>query len=122
DKKGDVFIADYGAGVVRKVSPSGIITTFAGNGGGIFGAALGDGGQATAALLSVPFSVVADAGGNVYIGDIGSGRIRRVDTNNVITSVALSVQAGSFALDASGAIYYSNYNNSTIVKLYPNGT
>jgi uncharacterized protein (TIGR03437 family) len=122
DKNGNVFIADYGAGVVRKVSASGIITTFAGNGGGIFGAALGDGGKATAALLSLPFSVVADGGGNVFIGDLGSGRIRRVDTNNVITSVAFSVQAENFALDSSGAIYYSNYNNSTVVKLYPNGT
>lgn len=122
DQNGNVFIADYGAGVVRKVSPSGIISTFAGNGGGVFGAVLGDGGPATAALLSAPFSVVVDGGGNVYIGDIGSGRIRRVDTNNVITSVATSVQAGSFALDASGAIYYSDYNNSTVVKLYQSGT
>src|SRR5579883_3165522 len=122
DKNGNVFIADYGAGVVRKVAPSGTISTFAGNRGGIFGAALGDGGPASAALLSLPFSVVADGGGNVYIGDLGSGRIRRVDTNNVITSVATSVQAENFALDSSGAIYYSNYNNSTVVKLYPGGT
>jgi len=122
DKNGNVYIADYGAGVVRKVATSGIITTFAGKGSGIFGAALGDGGPAAAALLSLPFSVVADAGGDLYIGDLGSGRIRRVDTNNVITSVAYSVQAANFALDSSGAIYYSNYNNSTVVKLYPNGT
>ena len=122
DKNGNVFIADYGAGVVRKVAASGIISTFAGNGGGIFGAALGDDGPAAAALLSLPFSVVADGGGNLYIGDLGSGRIRRVDTNNIITSVAYSVQAENFALDSSGAIYYSNYNNSTVVKLYSNGT
>jgi uncharacterized protein (TIGR03437 family) len=122
DAQGNVYIADYGAGVVRKVAPSGIITTFAGNGGGIFGATLGDGGPAAAALLSQPYSVATDNAGNVFIGDLGSGRIRRVARNGVITSVAFSVQAQNFAIDPSGAIYYSNYNNSTVVKLYPNGT
>jgi uncharacterized protein (TIGR03437 family) len=122
DAQGNVYIADYGAGVVRKVAPSGIITTFAGNGGGIFGAALGDGGPATAALLSQPYSMVTDSAGNVFIGDLGSGRIRRVGKDGVISTVATSVQAQNFAIDPSGAIYYSNYNNSTVVKLYPSGT
>lgn len=122
DKNGNVYIADYGAAVIRKVSPGGNITTFAGTGTSIFGATLGDGGQANAAPLSLPFSVAVDGGGNVYLGDIGSGTIRRIATNNIINTVATSIQAGSFAIDSSSAIYYSNSNNSTVVKLYPSGT
>lgn len=122
DAQGNVYIADYGEGVVRKVNTSGIISTFAGNGGGVFGVVLGDGGPATAALLSMPFSVVVDGGGNVYIGDLGSGSIRRVTTNGIINTYTTGLQAENFAIDSSGAIYYSNYDNSTVVKLYPNGT
>ncbi len=122
DAQNNVYIADYGAGVVRKVNAAGIISTFAGNGGGIFGTVLGDGGPAASAVLNMPFSVAVDAAGNVYIGDLGSSSIRRVTTNGIIGTIASNLQAASFALDNSGAIYYSNYDNSTVVKIYPTGT
>ena len=87
DGAGNLFIADDFNSRVRRVdAATGIITTVAGNGVGGFG---GDGGPATAASLSQPSAVVADAGGNLFIADWGNNRVRRVDAaTGVITTVA----------------------------------
>jgi sugar lactone lactonase YvrE len=66
DGKGNVYVADSGNGRVRKVSPGGIITTFAGG-----GSSLGDGGPATSARLSNPQGLAVDGQGSVYIADWG---------------------------------------------------
>ena len=66
DSAGNVYIADTENHRVRKVTPGGIITTFAGTGTAGF---LGDGGAATAARLYYPTGVAVDAAGNVYIAD-----------------------------------------------------
>ena len=70
---------------IRKVATNGIITTVAGNGG--YGYA-GDGGAATNASLYYPAGVAVDAAGNLYIADSDNNRIRKVDTNGIITTVA----------------------------------
>ncbi len=68
-----------------------IITTFAGNGIGGF---TGDGVPATATALSSPYGVGIDSMGNIYIGDAGNNRIRRIDTFGIIHSVAGTGVAG----------------------------
>jgi len=83
DSAGNVYIADSGNNRVRKVS-NGVITTVAGNGTSGFS---GDNGPAISAQLSNPLSVAVDLAGNLYIGDSGNRRIRRV-SNGVITTVA----------------------------------
>jgi RHS repeat-associated protein len=85
DAGGNILIADTGNYRVRRVSPSGIITTVAGTGVAGFS---GDGGPATAAQLSGVTDIKADAAGNILIADYGNYRVRRVDTNGVITTVA----------------------------------
>ncbi|HWW43931.1 MAG TPA: hypothetical protein VN180_02575, partial [Acidimicrobiia bacterium] len=85
DGSGDLLIADSGNSRIRRVSPSGIISTVAGNGTRGFS---GDGGPATAASLSSPDSVTTDALGNVYIADAGNQRIRKVTTDGRIGTVA----------------------------------
>ena len=75
DGSGNVYIADSGNNRIRKVDPSGIISTFAGSGTIGFG---GDGGLATSGLLRAPEGVAVDNLGNVYIADSGNNRIRRV--------------------------------------------
>ena len=72
---GSLYIGDSGNCRVRVVSPDGIITTAAGNGGYSFS---GDGGPATQADLRSPFSVAVGPGGSLYIADNWYGRIRRV--------------------------------------------
>jgi uncharacterized protein (TIGR03437 family) len=122
DKSGNVYIADAGNATVRKVDTKGNISTIAGVGYSAFGAPTGDGGPATQAILQMPYSVQVDASGVVYFGDIGTSSIRRVGTNNIISTFTQNFPGQNFALDSSGAIYFANYNNNTIEKITPNGT
>jgi sugar lactone lactonase YvrE len=85
DFSGNLYIADENNNCVRKVDTNGIITTVAGNGIRLFS---GDGGPATNANLSVPFGVAVDSHGNLFIADLLNNRIRKVDMNGIITSVA----------------------------------
>lgn len=86
DKSGNLFIADNYNCRIRKVTPAGVISTFAGTGN--YTGALGDGGQATSALVYYPYGVAADSKGNVFIAEGGSNRVRKVALDGVITTVA----------------------------------
>jgi uncharacterized protein (TIGR03437 family) len=89
DTSGNLFIADSNNNRIRKVSPSGIITTVAGSGAIGFnnGSFSGDGGPATSATLWNPNSVVVDAVGNLFIGDSTNDRIRKVSPSGIISTV-----------------------------------
>jgi hypothetical protein len=67
DANGNLYIADLGNSRIRKVSPTGIVTTVAGSGSA--GWNDGDGGPAVNAAIGFPSSVAVDASGNIYIGD-----------------------------------------------------
>jgi hypothetical protein len=82
---GDIFIADVGSSRVRRVSPSGIITTVAGNGTRGFS---GDGGPATDAQLAAPSGVALDSAGNLFVLDGNNKRVRKVSPSGIITTVA----------------------------------
>jgi sugar lactone lactonase YvrE len=79
---GTLYIADSASNRIRRVSPSGIITTFAGNGTQGFG---GDGGLALNAKLFAPAYVSLDDSGNVFIADSGNNRVRRVSNGSIET-------------------------------------
>lgn len=85
DKLGNMYISDTYNHVIRRVTQTGIISTFAGNG---FGGYAGDGGQASLASLNSPECVALDDTGNVYIADAGNNRIRKVNTLGVISTFA----------------------------------
>ena len=98
DASNNLYIADVDTGYVRKVDASGTITAYAGQN---FAAAYanhqplpflgdsGDGGPATGATLSYPSSLAVDSGGNLYIADTHSERVRMVNAKTgIITSVA----------------------------------
>jgi hypothetical protein len=82
---GGFLIADLDGQRVRKVSPSGTITTVAGDGTPGFS---GDGGPATAAQLNSPSAVVATADGGFLIADRRNFRVRRVSPTGIITTIA----------------------------------
>jgi hypothetical protein len=88
DKSGTVYF-DSLDGRVRKVTPDGIIHLVAGGGtgSGLFWSG-GDGGPAVNATLLEPKGLAIDAQGNVYIGDTSNARLRKVDTNGIITTIA----------------------------------
>jgi len=97
DKNGNMYVACVGVGsVIRKIDPSGIITTFAGSDSSGYA---GDGGPATAALLYAPRQIAIDVAGNIYITDDGNYRIRKVDTSGIITTFAGN---GTFGFSGDG--------------------
>jgi uncharacterized protein (TIGR03437 family) len=91
DRAGNLYIADQGNHRIRMVAPNGIISTIAGTGKPDFS---GDGGPAAAAALNTPMDVKLDSQGNIYIADMLNQRVRRIDTNGNITTVAGDGQPG----------------------------
>jgi uncharacterized protein (TIGR03437 family) len=80
DAAGNLYIADAGNNRVRKVDPSGIITTVAGTGADGFS---GDGGLASSAMLNFPWGIMTDASGSVYVADRVNNRIRKFTPRNI---------------------------------------
>ena len=134
DIVGNLYVGDSVNNRIRKVDTNGIITTVAGNGTSGF---TGDGGPATNACLSFPDYVVSDAYGNLFITDAGNSRVRRVDTNGIITTVVGNGSTGysgdggpatnaslhpvGLALDAAGNLFISDYDNARIRKVDTDG-
>ncbi|HWR98740.1 MAG TPA: CARDB domain-containing protein, partial [Candidatus Methanoperedens sp.] len=87
DGRGNIYFAENGNHVVRKVDTNGIISTVAGDGTLVRGYS-GDGGPATSAKLDGPLSIVFDAADNLYVVDAGNVAIRRVDAQGIIATVA----------------------------------
>ncbi len=125
---GTMYIADRGNHKIRKVTPAGVISTFAGTGSAGYN---GDDIAATTARLNSPYSVDVDADGNVYIADYDNERVRIVDTNGIISTFAgtgvatidgdggLAVEAGLHKpqyvqVTPAGDVYISESNNNRI--------
>lgn len=107
DRVGNLFISDVGNNRIRKVTPSGIITTVAGNGTADFS---GDGGPATEASLWAPRGVTADGLGNIFIADTGNNVIRKVA---VILNIGLVADLGTIPADGSaGSMIQAQILNS----------
>ncbi len=135
DNAGNLYIADTYNGRIRKVDTNGIITTVAGNGTQGYS---GDNVPATSASLSRPAGVSVDSTGNLYIADTLNHRIRKVNTNGVITTVAgtgqlgysgdngpatnaaLSRPSGVF-VDNNGNLFIADTDNNRIRKVNTNG-
>lgn len=117
DNAGNVYIAEYSGHCVRKVSPSGIITTVAGNGTAGYG---GDGGPATAAGINQPWGVTIDNGGNLYIADYANYRIRKVAAGTGIISTVAGTGTASFSGDGGPAV---NAGIAAVTNIFaaPNG-
>ncbi len=129
DPAGNLYIADNGYSVIRKVDHAGIITTVAETGTQGY---TGDNGPAAAANLHGPVAVVSDKQGNLYIGDNGT-RIRKISTSGIITTIA-GIGAGwfngdgipatgaaltvlSLAIDDSDNIFIGDQTNDSIRKV-----
>jgi RHS repeat-associated protein len=129
---GGLYIADYFNNSIRRVGPDGIITTVAGTGASGYS---GDGGPATNAMLFGPGGVALSPDGSLYIAD--SGRIRRVGSDGIITTVAGTGASGysgdggpatgamlgptGVALSPDGSLYIADSGNSRIRRVGPDG-
>jgi NHL repeat len=129
DSTGNLYIGDAGNYRIRKVA-GGIISTIAGN--GLYSYS-GDGGPATEAQLSYVSGLAADAAGNLYISDPGSGRVRVVSSGGTIstfagggTSAADGIPATSAtltpsALAAAGGDLYVRDTSSRVLRKVSSG-
>jgi len=135
DAAGDLYIADFGNKVVRKVAANGIISVVAGGGANN----PVNGGAATNVSLKLGYAagLAVDPSGNFYIADSDNNLVEKVNTNGIITVVAgggtnnpvnggaatnasLSYPSG-VAVDASGNLYIADYDNNLIEKVSTNG-
>ncbi|HEX4168708.1 MAG TPA: choice-of-anchor D domain-containing protein, partial [Bryobacteraceae bacterium] len=126
DGSGNLYIADQGNNVIRKVNAvTGLIVTVAGGGtGGGTADGLGDGGPATNAILSGPNDVAIDGAGNLFIADSFNGLIRRVDAASGIITVALGTglqDPTGVAVDPAGNLYIADTNNSVVRRMDTSG-
>lgn len=103
---GTLLISDTGNNRVRRIDPSGKITTIAGNGAPQF---QGDGSSATAASLKAPIGLAVDPAGNLYIADSGNNRIRLIAPGTQQISTVMGTDGESFHGDDGPANLASMY-------------
>ena len=134
DGSGNLYVAETGNRRIRRIDPEGVITTIAGTGERGFG---GDGGPATEALLG-PRALAVDGSGNLYVADLRNYRIRRIDSEGVITTIAGTGERGyggdggpateaqlnhpnGLAVDGSGNLYVADLGNYRIRRIDSEG-
>ena len=135
DGEGNLYIADRDNHMIRKVDSSGVIDTVTGTGVSGY---RGDGGAAGMARLRQPTGVAVDGEGNLYIADKDNHRIRKVDSDGVITTVAGTGERGSggdggpavharlavptgVAVDGAGNLFIADAANNQIRKVDSSG-
>ena len=136
DASGNIFVADFGNNVIRKISTAGTVTTFAGNGiaGYVDGAA-------TVAEFNGPAGLAFDKQGNLYVADNNNNMIRKITAAGVVSRVAGTKTPGyvngtvntttgvytsfrspnGLVLDAAGNIFVADLGNNAIREITPAG-
>ncbi|MVN92230.1 NHL repeat-containing protein [Mucilaginibacter aquatilis] len=127
DAQGNVYVADSFNHLVRKVTPAGVTTTFAGSGGLGFA-----GGSAATAQFYSPQGITVDASSNVYVTDIGNNAVYKITQAGVVTILAGDGTAGAsngtgsaarfnvpygITADAQGNLYVADRDNNRIRKI-----
>ena len=133
DSAGNVYVADTYNDEIRKISPSGVVSTLAGS-AGQQGSSDGTG---SAARFSYPEGVAVDSAGNVYVADFYNDEIREISPSGVVSTLAGSAgQRGSHdgaggaarfdwpdgvAVDGAGSVYVADTYNDEIREISPSG-
>jgi len=133
DSQGNIYVADYGNNVIRKITTDGTVSTYAGNGV----AAYVDGAAINVAAFSGPAALAFDKQGNLYVADENNNMIRKITSAGVVSRVAGVTSAGytnttvntansvygafrkpsGIAVDGNGTIYVADLGNSAIRQI-----
>jgi len=132
DASGIIYIADSGNDEIKKITPGGVASVFAGS-----GTAGSADGQGAAASFSRPWGLAIDKAGNIYVADANNNKIRKISTTGVVSTIAGSGSPGAnngfatsaafnnpsgVAVDAAGNVYVVDTNNNLIRKIQPGGS
>jgi len=137
DSAGNVYLCDGFNNRIRKITPAGVVTTFAGGGtyGGYSSGSWADG-VGTNALFNGPTAITIDNLGNFYVGEEGGSRVRKISPTGNVTTLAGSGRmeyadgvgtAASFSIvasvtvDGAGNVFVADWSNSRIRKVSPSG-
>lgn len=130
DATGNIYIADHGNHLIRKITAAGQVSTLAGSTVGLTN------GAGAAAKFNSPGDVEVDAQGNVYVADIDNNCIRKISAAGEVTTFAGAKTSGyvdatgsaarfdnprGVAIDASGNLYVADMNNHMIRKITAEG-
>jgi streptogramin lyase len=105
DSSGNLYVADSGNNRIRKITPTGVVTTLAGT-----GVAGETDGAATSATFSLPTGVAVDVTGRVFVSESASNRVRLIDSSNQVSTYAGTGGAGSIDGAATSATFFSPYH------------
>ena len=130
DSADNLYVTDFSNHTIRKITPAGVVSTFA----GVAGARGNADGTGSAARFAQPYDIAADRAGNLYVSDYLNNSIRKITREAVVTTVAGSgrapfsanlfadgtgsaarfYQPGSVAVDTEGRIYVSDVGHNVI--------
>ncbi len=131
DGAGALYVADRGAHTIRKITPTGLVSTLAGSGRPGYTDGMG-----TAAQFHDPMTVVSEPSGRLFVADSGSHAIRMITPDGRVSTVTGSPHAGAadgangaaqfnwptgLARDQAGNLYVADSNNALIRKISPDG-
>jgi sugar lactone lactonase YvrE len=130
DQEGNLYVSDHSNHVIRKVTPNGVVSTYAGT--GIAGFANG---QRLNAKFNHPYGLAIDGNGNLYVGDVVNHRIRKISPDGIVTTLAgkrkgFAEGAGSLGrfnhpygitVDKNNILYVADSYNNRIRKITPGG-
>jgi len=131
DNEGNLYVSDYSNHSIRRITPDGSVTTFAGT-----GQPGEEDGQRLSATFNNPYGLALDGDGNLYVSDVSNHRIRKIGTDGMVTTLAgkrqgFSDRKGTLAMfnhpygvavDKSGNVFVADSYNNRIRMITPDGS